>query len=299
MQNTQHAATMDSTMDSVVSQRSIESAPSDTASEEGRFPRRIRDQFKSEECFICTEVDPNIVTLCCGQAVHCDCLTKWLQTPNQTKCPYCRAILRPSVSFQQEPYQPEFSVVWEPASSDVQFDDSDGVNSSDSQSVSELSEINDTITARGAGFAAVNGSYVRTNNFEDSMRFEKEGIWSNCPHKFAIYACNVSDSTKRWFISIVPHGRNPGTTADVDFYHAPLTRASTTIPPTTGWITDREGLDPPPTLEFLSTAAANASVESMVDAMRRIEAAIPRRANNLDSVLGFILHPSQDGIQDD
>jgi hypothetical protein len=265
--NKAHTAAMDSTMDSVVSQRSIASAPSDTASEEGRFPRRIRDQFKSEECFICTEVDPNIVTLCCGQAVHCDCLTKWLQTPNQVKCPYCRAILRPSA--QQEPYQPEFSVVWEPALyTDVQDDDLDGVHSSDSESVSELSEINDTITARGAGFAAVNGSYMRTNDFEGSMRFEKEGIWNNCRHKFTIYACNVANSTKCWFISIVPHGRSPGTTADIDFYSAPVTQTSTTIPPRTGWMTDREGLDPPPTLEFLSAATINASVESSsVDAL--------------------------------
>jgi hypothetical protein len=107
--------------DCVVSQRSIASMPP-SLSDEGRLTRRIRDEFKSEECFICTEGDPNIVTLCCDQAVHCDCLTKWLQAPNRANCPYCRAILRPSVSHQQEPSQPEVrsSFVREPASSDVQ-----------------------------------------------------------------------------------------------------------------------------------------------------------------------------------
>jgi ubiquitin carboxyl-terminal hydrolase 9/24 len=103
------------------------------------------------------------------------------------------------------------------------------------------------ITVRGAGNPAVNGVYTRDGYFERSIRYGKEGFWNNEPCKFSIFACVVSNGTKHWYISIVPYGRRPGTTADIDFY---TTEFSTRVPPRTGWITTVEGMDPPPTVDI-------------------------------------------------
>jgi hypothetical protein len=173
--------------------------------------------------------------------VHCDCQTKWLQAPNRANCPYCRAILRPSVSHQQESYQPEVRsrFVWEPASSDVQDDDSDGANSGDSESVSEGSESLDGtitgpshVTVSGAGIPAVNGVYTFDGYFATnrssarSMRFGMEVFWNNQRCKLSIFSCVVSNGARHWYISIVPSGRTPGTATDIDFYSAQVTEFS-------------------------------------------------------------------------
>jgi hypothetical protein len=71
------------------------------AAREGLFSRNVREQAKSGTCFICTEGEPNIVTLCCGQAVHYHCMTKWFMDPQRESCPYCRAALQSGMTHQQ------------------------------------------------------------------------------------------------------------------------------------------------------------------------------------------------------
>ena len=45
-------------------------------------------QAAAGECFICLEDKPNIATLCCGKAVHFNCMAKWLR--QNASCPQCR-----------------------------------------------------------------------------------------------------------------------------------------------------------------------------------------------------------------
>lgn len=45
-------------------------------------------------CLICLDGQPNIATLCCGKAVHLNCMAEWLASRNS--CPNCRANL-PSI----------------------------------------------------------------------------------------------------------------------------------------------------------------------------------------------------------
>ena len=52
-------------------------------------------------------------------------------------------------------------------------------------------------------------------------------------------------ATRKWYISIVPVGMPPGTSADIDFYYAIPDESET--PPYDGWVTCDEGINPPPT----------------------------------------------------
>jgi fido (protein-threonine AMPylation protein) len=62
--------------------------------EEEQAARRFRERAAAGSCLICFEDNPNIATLCCGKAVHLNCMAEWLSS--QTSCPQCRATL-PSI----------------------------------------------------------------------------------------------------------------------------------------------------------------------------------------------------------
>jgi fido (protein-threonine AMPylation protein) len=60
--------------------------------EEARITRRVlRERAAAGQCIICLDARPNIATLCCGQAVHLNCIAKWLA--NGTTCVGCRSPL--------------------------------------------------------------------------------------------------------------------------------------------------------------------------------------------------------------
>ena len=53
--------------------------------------KRFREKAAAGNCFICFDESPNIATLCCGKAVHLNCIAEWLSTKNT--CPQCRGPL--------------------------------------------------------------------------------------------------------------------------------------------------------------------------------------------------------------
>ena len=65
-----------------------EKAHAVTEDEENRIARLVRERAASGQCIICLDDQPNIATLCCGQAVHLNCIAEWLA--NQTTCVKCR-----------------------------------------------------------------------------------------------------------------------------------------------------------------------------------------------------------------
>jgi fido (protein-threonine AMPylation protein) len=75
--------------------RERESAHSEEA--EARMARRFRERAAAGTCLICFDNSPNIATLCCGKAVHLNCMAQWLS--NNSSCPQCRASL-PSVTLR-------------------------------------------------------------------------------------------------------------------------------------------------------------------------------------------------------
>ena len=74
-------------------------AATDSASEAA--VRAAREQKRDEACMICMEDVPNIATLCCGAAVHLNCMGKWLAEAPDPTCVSCRTplprpVLRPA-----------------------------------------------------------------------------------------------------------------------------------------------------------------------------------------------------------
>lgn len=56
-----------------------------------KWARRYREEAAAGTCLICFDDNPNIATLCCGKAVHLNCIATWLGERNS--CPQCRAEL--------------------------------------------------------------------------------------------------------------------------------------------------------------------------------------------------------------
>ena len=82
--------------------------------------RAARRAQRSDPCMICLETGPNIATLCCGAAVHLNCMAKWLADAEQPACISCREPLpRP----MQRPPAPPAHAGAPPAQDDEDEDD--------------------------------------------------------------------------------------------------------------------------------------------------------------------------------
>lgn len=62
-----------------------------TEETEARAARSARERAAEGDCIICFSEKPNIATLCCGKAVHLNCIAEWLGS--NTSCPQCRATI--------------------------------------------------------------------------------------------------------------------------------------------------------------------------------------------------------------
>ncbi|KAL7468192.1 hypothetical protein ACHAXS_008427 [Conticribra weissflogii] len=51
---------------------------------------------------------------------------------------------------------------------------------------------------------------------------EGAGVWRDREEIFRIFLCTYSNGNKSWCISIVPKGKQPGKTTDLDFYECPV-----------------------------------------------------------------------------
>jgi Fic family protein len=55
--------------------------------------RKAREDLKESDCLICHCPAPNICVLCCGVAVHINCMNDWLAAASEPTCVNCRAVL--------------------------------------------------------------------------------------------------------------------------------------------------------------------------------------------------------------
>jgi hypothetical protein len=58
---------------------------------EAKAARKYRERAAMGSCIICFDDKPNIATLCCGKAVHLNCIAEWLSA--NSSCPQCRGEL--------------------------------------------------------------------------------------------------------------------------------------------------------------------------------------------------------------
>ena len=109
-----------------------------------------------------------------------------------------------------------------------------------------------SIIVSGAGLDKVNGLYQRTAEICDGLPvYKMQGSWRGrpCSGSYCLFRCRLRNENMSWYISFVPQGVKPGTTKDVDFYHADsMTGIYVDYPPATGWCCCSEGVVPPPNL---------------------------------------------------
>lgn len=101
------------------------------------------------------------------------------------------------------------------------------------------------VVVKGAGVPAVNGVYNYSEACDSVGKYMKEGVWKGQKHVFSMFRCQLSDHTRRWYISIVPQNHVPGTNKDIDFYSAPAVNNERETPPER-WQLAKEGLEPLP-----------------------------------------------------
>ncbi|CAB9510384.1 ubiquitin carboxyl-terminal hydrolase [Seminavis robusta] len=102
------------------------------------------------------------------------------------------------------------------------------------------------IVVEGAGQRAVNGTYARDGWFEASAMYSMRGRYNGEACVFRLFQCRVINDTCHWYISTVPRHSQPGTTADIDFYTAPVLDNCIDFPPARTWTRSNEGVAPPP-----------------------------------------------------
>ena len=78
------------------------------------------------------------------------------------------------------------------------------------------------VFVEGAGLSEVNGTYIQRGVHEGTPMYNKEGVWRDREEVFRIFLCTYSNGNKSWCLSIVPKGKEPGKTSDLDFYECPV-----------------------------------------------------------------------------
>jgi hypothetical protein len=98
------------------------------------------------------------------------------------------------------------------------------------------------ILVAGAGVPEVNGIYHYHSIFQSACMFKNKCKYQNKVNtEFSMYRCKMDDGSSRWFISIVPENREPGSDDDVDFYtaspyHYKIGQDDDFMPPQSKWI---------------------------------------------------------------
>jgi hypothetical protein len=106
-----------------------------------------------------------------------------------------------------------------------------------------------SIHINGGGLSPIEGTY-RFHGVLGYPLYVRDGFpIDNTNSQFCLYCCPHVDGHDYWYISIVHRGDKPGSDNDIDFYRAKK-NGSGKLPPTLGWRSCREGIDPPPSLSY-------------------------------------------------
>lgn len=74
------------------------------------------------------------------------------------------------------------------------------------------------VVVSGAGMRNADGVYQFHSMFKSCGLYRKAGKYGNDAVVYSLYRCAMDNGELRWYISIVPDHREPGSTADIDFY---------------------------------------------------------------------------------
>ena len=102
------------------------------------------------------------------------------------------------------------------------------------------SDTPDEMIVEGCGCSAINGVYRRQGSHENVPMYVRSARYDGQDVVFTMYRY-----VTLWYISIIAGGQEPGTYGDTDFYHV---ESDDPRPPSTGWMSDDDENDPPPTV---------------------------------------------------
>jgi len=103
--------------------------------DETKAARRFREKAAAGTCLICFDERPNVATLCCGKAVHLNCIAQWLSSRNS--CPQCRTELPSLPQRVAAPVVNNAAQQEEDDTTSEQWDDTTSMNDFDTTSSNE------------------------------------------------------------------------------------------------------------------------------------------------------------------
>jgi hypothetical protein len=110
------------------------------------------------------------------------------------------------------------------------------------------------VVVSGAGMREVDGIYHFHRMFKNCGLFRKTGKYGSDTVLYSLYRCTMDNGELRWYISIVPDHREPGSTADIDFYCSAVAyregsrHDNDPKPPTSNWEAVESKYRPAPTI---------------------------------------------------
>jgi hypothetical protein len=119
-----------------------------------------------------------------------------------------------------------------------------------------------TVVVSAAGALEINGLYSFHKVLNGAGVYRKTPRGEGEMMDVWIYRCRMQNNSLRWFISIAPENRDPGTEADTDFYYstAGTGESSTeqdTLPPPVRWKSIDRKYDPVPCLVITSSTTSD------------------------------------------
>ncbi len=130
-------------------------------------------------------------------------------------------------------------------------DDSTECSDDDSLSGSDDDDEPFHIFVQGAGCPVVNGIYFKNGSIGKSITYTKAGKLNGMDATFHVLQSRLSTHAKRWFITAVLTGDEPGTDTYIDFYRAEVTKSCLRKPPQTGWLRLQVSFGGSPTVFFV------------------------------------------------
>jgi hypothetical protein len=120
-----------------------------------------------------------------------------------------------------------------------------------------------TVVVKGCGVPEINGYFTPDGSHDGASKYTKRTLYRGQETEFLLFRCQLTDDTRRWYISIVPMNAHPGTTNDIDFYISPR-GGDGSLPPRHDWlrISENEGLNPAPEVHLIG---GSTNVQVFVD----------------------------------
>ena len=77
------------------------------------------------------------------------------------------------------------------------------------------------VVVKRCGVPEINGYFTPAESYDGASKYTKRTLYRGQDTEFSLFRCQLTDDTRRWYISIVPMNAHPGTPNDIDFYISP------------------------------------------------------------------------------